>query len=304
VPLTGIRCCAPKYAKSDIPHVVTKEQCLDCAASRTNTCEFTYEILNLMYGEVQDREDRISTTTLTSKCLRSEFLKRAEGYTESPRRLWPSFRGTQFHQQLEKAARPGSVAEARFHIDDFMGMGPLSGSPDLLDVEEGILYDYKTNKENPRFAYPWGDHSQQVNVNRYLVDHADWVEWQGKTYDPEQFRPKDWQALVLVYIDTNGPKPLEVTRSEDVSTKDGKGRKKVRVPDIWGDEHAQQWIAERYAAVKEAFVGGRLPEIPPEFQGWEHPLCGFCPKKHECIEDFYRENPVRTEKTYQIRRPA
>lgn len=303
MPLAGIRCAAPKYKSRDAIHEVSVQECLDCAASRTNDCSYTYEILKLMYDNVQDREANISTTTLTSKCLRSEFLKRAEDYTESPDKMWASFRGTMLHGQLEGAARPKSIAEARFHVD-IPGLGHLSGSPDLLDVAEGILYDYKTCKEVPRFNYPWGDHKDQCNVNRWLVDHADYVEWQGKEWEPEMFRPVEWQALVLVYIDNNGVKPLDVTKSEKVPTVDGKGTKSVRVPDIWSDDEALEWITERYVAVQGAFHHGQLPDIPEDFQGWEHPLCGFCPKRKECTEAYYRDNPVTTEKTYAITRPG
>jgi hypothetical protein len=302
MPLVGVECCAHVRNQG----TVSLERCLECAASRRNGCHYTYELLKLMFDQVQDREDRVSTTTLTSKCLRSEFLKRAEEYTESPDKMFPAFRGTLIHGQLEHARREGSVAEARFHVD-IPGLGHLSGSPDLLDVEEGILYDYKTTKENPRFAYPWPDHKDQLNINRWLVDNATRVEWDDQVYegdDCKQFRPVDWQALVVVYIDSQGPKPLEVTKSEQVPTVSGKGTKSVRVADIWHDDYALAWITERYEQVRDAFIGGELPPIPEAFVGWQHPLCGYCPKKQECVTAYFRDNPVTDSKTYEIRRTA
>lgn len=301
MPLVGVNCAAPKYRRRGEKHELSLAACLECAAKRTNTCHFTYELLSSMFAQVQDREARVSTTTLTSKCLRSEYLKRAEDYFENPEKMYPSFRGTMYHGQLEQHARNGSIAEARFHVD-IPGLGHLSGSPDLLDVQEGILYDYKSTKENPRFNYPWGDHGDQCNVNRWLVDNADYVEWDGDTYSPEAFRPVEWQALVLVYLDTMGPKPLEVTRSEQVPKANGQGTKPSRVADIWSDDYALEWITERYNAVQAAFAHGELPSIPAGWEGWEHPLCGFCPKKPECIEAHFRDNPVTTERTYEIRR--
>jgi hypothetical protein len=312
MPLTHINCAAPRYRRSDTKHQVSLHDCLDCAASRQNECHFTYELLSSMYSQEQAR-DYISTTTLTSKCLRSQFLQRGTDYAEDPERLWARFRGTLLHGQLEQHAAPASIEEARYHVD-LPGLGHLSGSPDLLDTRMGILYDYKVTRENPKFSYPWGDHVEQMNVNRWLIDHASDVEYQGKmfplrragaTADAEQLRvnrsrfvPVVWNALVVVYIDDKGPKPLECTRSADVPKKDGKGTKRVRVPDIWPDEQAERFIRERYTKAQEALEGGALPPIPDNMTGWDHPLCGFCAKRPECItlhfeQEYERETPVQ-----------
>ena len=302
MPLTHVYCAAPKHRKGGVKHAVSLDDCLGCAASRHNTCQFTYELLSSMFAQVQDRGDRISTTTLTSKCKRQLALTRSVDYAEEPEKMWPSFRGTMYHGQLELHAAPGAIEEARFHVD-LDGLGPLSGSPDLVDVSQGILYDYKTTKEVPRFNYVWGDHVEQLNVNRWLVDHAHKATYQHQEYDltsPEvrkMFVPEHWNDLIIVYIDDRGPKPISATRSEDVPKADGKGTKKVRVLDLWNNEKAENWIREKYAEAQFALDGsweGGLPPVPDHMAGWDHPLCGWCPKKVECIDLHYAALPKGT----------
>lgn len=282
MPLASVVCsCSKEFSPAS--------EVLAHLSDRKSGCEFTYELAASILEQVQDRQDRISTTTLTAKCIRSEVLKRKEPYTESLQKQWAAFRGTLYHGQLEWHAKEDSIAEARYHmvID---GLGPFSGSPDLLDPKAGVLYDYKTNKENPRFAYPWPDHVEQVNINRWLVDHATTVEWQGSTYNlvpaapvRDIFVPKEWHSLVLVYIDDKGPKPLTCTRSEEVLCKNG-NKRKARVPDIWSDDRVEALVRRKYAAAKQALTGNEIPDIPEAFRYWEHPLCAYCPVKGRCVE--------------------
>lgn len=297
-----VQCC-----KGDDP--CTPQECLDHAATRQNKCDFTYELLASLFATVQER-DYISTTTLMSgKCLRSEFLKRTEGYVEEPKARWKSWRGTMFHGQLEKFAGPGAIPEARFHAE-LTDLGPLSGSPDLYTLS-GILYDYKNTGSIPRFGTPWKDHVEQLNVNRWLVDHAHTVEITGKApeglpldlpdgatwregdqlfldltndYIRPLFVPYEWQSLVIIYMDENGPAPMTVTKSIQVPKKDGNGTKAARVPDIWSDEYATEFIREQYEKASKALTEGNLPEIPPGYEHQAHPLCGYCPVRARCRE--------------------
>lgn len=288
MPLAGIVCTCNR----EFP---TNEAVLDHLSNRGTGCDMTYELAASILATLQNREDRISTTTLTAKCLRSTSLQRHFPYTESLAGRWASFRGTMYHGQLEVYSHPASIAEARYHME-LPGLGPFSGSPDLVDPKQGVLYDYKTNKENPRYDYPWKDHVEQVNVNRWLVDHATSVEWQGDTYDLSNplhrrtFVPDSWHSLVLVYIDDRGAKPLTCTRSEKVKCQNGNYRN-ARVPDIWTDATVEELVHRKYAAAKEALsIESRaIPPVPPGFEYWAHPLCGFCPVKKHCIEQFITE---------------
>lgn len=286
---------------------------LEHAAQRDNP-RFPYELLRAMLNEVQDRGRRISVTTvLSGKCLRSEVLKRTRPYTDDPAKLYASFRGTMFHGRLEQTAHPDAIPEARFH-KHLDGLGWFSGSPDLVDPVRGYLYDYKFTGENPRFDYPWGDHKEQVQMNRWLVDHCDYVETAdgeaypvteagcmalGEEYDEgkckavaERFRPYDWQALVVVYMDDKGPKPIACTRSIEIPQKGDPTRtKKVRVPDIWEDERVEELIRENYLPAQQALDPDctELPPIPPDYESWKHPLCNYCPVKADCVREYIEE---------------
>lgn len=294
MPLTSVVCTCNRS--------FTVDGVLEHLSSRTTGCDITYELAASILGEVQDRGERISTTTLTAKCPRSESLKRRLPYEESLLKQWAAFRGTMYHGQLEWHAREGSIAEARFHVD-LPGLGPFSGSPDLLDPVAGVLYDYKTNKENPRYSYPWPDHVAQVNINRWLVDRAEYVEYQGDTYDLSdpivrmQFVPERWHSLVLVYLDDKGPKPLVCTRSETKKYKNGNVGK-VRVPDIWPNEKVEALVLDRYAEYKQSLKDdGPVPPVPEAFEFWMHPLCGFCPVKRQCIELYFQEKMMQENAT-------
>lgn len=264
------------------------------AAERGELDGWTYELLAALLDVQQDRGDRISTTTLTTKCPRSEWLQRKEPFTVNPYDLWPAFWGTMFHGRLEWNAHPRNIAEARYYAV-LSGLGLITGSPDLVDPYRGVLYDYKTNKENPRYAKPWPDHVLQVQINRWIVDHAHQVEYDGQFFDltdaqtSETFRPMPhiqggWEKLVLVYMDQKGPLPLTVTRSEEaIGTTTGRP-KKVRVPDIWSDDVVEGHIRRLYSERQYQLEGNHLPHIPPGFEQQEHVLCGYCPVRKRCKE--------------------
>lgn len=320
MPLTRLVCyCSDCRGNRTLP----VEDALRHAAERRGG-QFPYELLKAMLACVQDRGTRISTTTLTTKCLRSEVLQRTEDYANDPKRMYASFRGTMFHGQLEQHATDAhTIEEPRFHIV-LPGGRSFSGSPDLIDVRKGELFDYKFSKENPRFDYPWKDHVLQGQVNRWLCDNADYVEYGGDLHaltstgvrilrddyglDPddslmdvelnrEKFVPVEWQGIWVVYMDDKGPKPLLCTKSVQVPKKDGTGTKAARVADIWSDAEVEEYVITRYAEVREAFdrIGedpSDVPPIPEDFTAWKHPLCEWCPVKDSCINHFIHDNQL------------
>ena len=302
MPLTRIHCCN---------RIFTIEEALQHLEGRDNKCEWTWELASAMLaGEVNhpsnDDPTQISTTTLTTKCLRQQALTRYTDYDSTFADLYARFRGTLFHKQMESWARPGSYGEARFFIRDIGLLLPevkralprldrsFSGSPDLVDPKAGVLFDYKRTKAVPRFDSVWGDHVEQLNVNRWLVDHADSVDVkigdnQGEGFDLSEpgararFVPVDWQELVIVYVDDMGPKPITVTESIDVPKVGGVGTKKARVPAIWSDERIEEYISVRYIQARRALLDHTAP-IPVGWEHQSHVLCGYCPVRGLCAE--------------------
>lgn len=280
--------------------MVPREVALELALNKGEFEGFTYELLAALLAEQQEREDRISTTYLLSKCPRSDFLQRTVDYSVKPGMLWPAFRGTMLHGRMEAHAHPRNIAEARYyvHLD---GLGDLSGSPDLVDPVLGILDDYKTcgPGKAPRWGGPWEDHVKQVQINRWLVDHAYKVEYDGDTFqldDPAHrwlFVPPAWKSLRLIYLDVDkGPQVMTCTKSEQVTAKNGKP-KNVRVPDIWDDELVEMLVRSLYAERKEAHLSGDVPPIPAGFERQQHVLCAYCPVKSQCWDYAFEEASLK-----------
>lgn len=329
MPPTHVECCGELW---------TIAEAAQHTAQRDNRCEWTQEILTAMLAAQSAHPSaadgtRISTTVLTNKCLRRLAYERTLGFTVTPASLWAAFRGTMFHAQLERWAAPGSYGEARFYVDDMATKIPsigvtlpgdvdrsFSGSPDLVDPVAGIVYDYKRTKEVPRFNTVWGDHQEQLNINRWLVDHGDRVELvetdraafleavgldyrdvpglldyrqdaSGEitaTYDmsvPEvrsRFVAPEWTSLVIVYADDKGPKPITVEKTVPWTPEiGGRKRPKARVPDVWDEERTERFIAERYVKGRLAFLAGNAP-IPKGWEHQSHALCQFCNVRKEC----------------------
>src|SRR5262249_34373218 len=103
---------------------MTADELLAHALNNNNACQWTYELLAAMlhaqtaHPSARDGS-RISTTVLTNKCLRRLAYERTtDDFVLVVDDLWPMFRGTQFHGQLEPFAGPDTIAEARFHVHD------------------------------------------------------------------------------------------------------------------------------------------------------------------------------------------
>lgn len=282
---------------------------LDHAAKRDGG-RYPYEFLKAMLGTVQDRDYISTTTVLSGKCLRSEVLKRTRPYTDDPKKLYAAFRGTMFHGQLEKHAHPGAIEEPRFH-KYLEGLGWFSGSPDLVDPKGGWVDDYKSTREVPVFDYPWGDHKEQGQINRWLVDNCDYYEYRKEKYattdvgamhlhgaclDAEDYReniarvrPYDWQGIRVIYMDNDKVKPILVSKSIDIPQKgDPKKTKKAKVADIWEDERVEALVRANYAKAVDALNpdNDKLPDIPEAYKSWKHPLCNYCAVKDACVEEY------------------
>lgn len=295
MPLTRIECADFALKKKGQTVILPVAECLKCALGRNNGCNYTYEVLNAMYGASQDRGDNISTTAVITSCMRSEVLRRKTDYTEHPDDMWAAFKGTLTHAVLERNIAPGDWGEVRVWapVPGYEGRF-ISCRPDLVSPKHGILWDYKTAKRIPQWGHVWGDQEAQLQVNRWIIDHAVHV---GDEFGVKEIgnqvildnRPEEWTSLRIVYITDETMDVHEVTQSIDVPNKSGDGTHKKRVPDIWSDEEVLDFMLPRYEELMYALQSypEYIPAIPQDIEergetwGRKFP-CGWCPVRAEC----------------------
>ena len=251
------------------PKWYTLEEVLEkSSAASPKWAPWTYELVNAVVGEQQERGKRISTTALTGGDPRAEIIRRHEDYVDTVDSLYLPLRGTMVHRTLERYARPGSIAEAWFltTIDGIQ----ISCSPDLLT--EDTVYDYKVPADIsgvPMFGYPFRHQTEQLMLNQYITGHMEeyrmWkdgerIEGVPLPFDPTENRVKH---AVIVYIGPKGPKVIEYLRKQELVTPAGKIRE-VKRPYVWSDEevldefrpklHIFQSALERYPEWPEPYV--------------------------------------------------
>lgn len=217
---------------------------------------WTWELMNAMFSEHQERNNLISSSALVSACPRSEVLKRREDYVEELESMYIPFRGTMVHRTMELYAHPGALAEFRFWAT-FNG-GEVSCSPDHLSVD--TLLDYKFTETPPAYNYPYVHHKEQVQLNAYITRNA--TMWQApgggsrfEDFSSLAFDPREnpVEHLGLVYMGPKFVKVLEVetTDNNTFNPKTGKWGK-FTGPDIWSDEKVEKLFGPRYEALKAA----------------------------------------------------
>lgn len=263
---------------------------------------WSYELVTAALGEIEERGTNISTTALTSPCPRSVVLERKESYVVTLDELWRAFRGTMVHYVLEDSAREGSIAEVRFFAPIY-GDEMISCKPDLVTAD-GTIWDYKNTAEVPRYNYPYTGHTEQLQFNRFIIEHS--VRWEkdDKPVDlPFDPRHMEWSHLAVMYMDLDGPKPLEVLAPVQIPKKDGSGTYTRRKPDIWDDEKVLWgWkdyegvdvagLVERYKAMRNAL--DMYPDWPSGLEevwggeaGWACPGYPHCPLQSKCLASRY-----------------
>jgi hypothetical protein len=247
---------------------------------------YTYEIVNAALDQWQDR-DYISTTMLTGGCARSKVLERKEDFILGLDDLWAAFRGTQVHRTLEFYDRPSALAEARFFTTIRIPGADVevSCSPDLVVEEPASVVDYKApvdDRSIPVYGYPWHSHVDQLQFNRFIVNHAE--RWDLREGDALPWDPRAlvFKHLYVVYLGTRGPKVIEVQKSIEVTFKNGnQGNRKV--PDIWDDEEVTDHIVPRLHAMSLALESYPVwPDGLEEMPGFEGEAGWRCPGKPWC----------------------
>jgi hypothetical protein len=218
---------------------------------------WTWELATAVIEEHQERGDRISTSLLTTACPRAEVIMRKENYIGSLDDEYASLRGTMVHRTLEAYSRELAVAEVRFYttVDGIR----FSGSPDLLT--EHTVYDYKTTENPPGFGYAYRHHTEQVELNAFIVRHAE--AWELENGDPTDLpwdpREIELEHAVVVYLGPKSPKIIEVQKKQEFKTPAGVTKEGKR-PYIWSDEEVLEVFRPRLHVMRAALES--YPEWP------------------------------------------
>lgn len=265
MPMIGVVDPSGKDAIPEIgqlPNWYTPEMLLNrLAGNELEESHWTYEMANAALLGVQDRGDMISTTMLTTGCVRGEILKRKEEYVGDLNELWAALRGTLMHRTLELSALPGTINEVRFFttVDGI----EISGQPDQLTPKALIDYKVPADQSSIPMQYLYKNQTEQLMINAYICRHAErWTPDDDLPFDPREELP---ESVGIVFIGPKRPKVMVYKRSETVIGANGK-EKKVRVPTIWGDDEVLSVVRPRLHLIQSALES--YPEMP---EPWTDP---------------------------------
>jgi len=224
--------------------------------------------------------NEISTTNLTSGCLRKVYWEKTRPYWAPPQKNYAALRGSLIHEILNLVAdmkyegaselcgtintyTGNLITEKRFErlVDGIL----LSGTIDYYDKASQELVDFKSLngattmlKEGSARA----DHISQANIYRYLMN-----------YPVKRIR--------IIYVTMN---EIFQTGEEYTITrklKAGPKQEKVALAEvpIWTDEQVLEFVRPRLQALNEALKKGKLPAGADTEHSW---LCRFCSFAGEC----------------------
>lgn len=221
-----------------LPQWLTLEEALLAGqAPNPKWSPWTFELIQAVLQEYQERGKRLSTTSLTAACPRASVIERLEPYIGTLDGLYAALRGTMVHRTLEAYSRLGAIAEYRFYttIDGI----EISGSPDLVTTD--TVFDYKVPTDQtgvPSFGYPFRHQTEQLMLNAFILRHME--KWEGPGGDetaPLPFDPREHpvEHAVIVYLGPKGPKVIEYQVSQEFVTPSGR-TKKAKRPYVWSDD--------------------------------------------------------------------
>lgn len=258
MPLTSLIC---DYSERPVPF----KGCLKCSASGKNPCAFTYALIKGILDEQQDRGDSISCTALLSP-TRCVYLERRVDYAAKPSQLYWSFRGQIAHKIVEGAGEDENVLRERREYRRTIEGIEVSGKFDELLLKQGILRDYKTCKKVPRYDTPYSNHSEQLNVLRWILAEPDDEFFVDDFVDSlfERDDPVDVKQLECIYLDMEQPKKCQAK--------------------MWSLDKAEEFVQVRAKALREAFDTGVCPPYSTITKDDLWKCAGFCQTVQACHE--------------------
>jgi hypothetical protein len=264
-----------------LPRWIPLNELLDASiAEGPKWSPWPYELIRAVLEQHQER-DYLSTSMLTGGCMRGNVIERREDYVDRLDSRYAALRGTWIHALLETMARDGALAEWRF-FTTYRDV-EFSCSPDIIIPDQGILSDYKTTENPPSFGYAYRHHTEQVQVNRWVVNNA--TKWEGPNGEkdiPVDPRAIQFYGLTVVYLGPKEPKTILAQKTAEKRTPNG-NVVKGKVNDVWTDKAVEKWLMPRLDAVMMALDSyPEWPEGLEKMPGWEGPPTWACPGPPLC----------------------
>jgi hypothetical protein len=229
--------------------------CLQCAATWKNACSLSYPILRSIKDDV-DRGHHFPSVSALTGCLRKAWLERTHNYYEYPSSRVALLIGTYIHSLLECAVSDSSLPEVPLQYTTKDGI-KVYGTADLYVPKIGLLQDWKTAKDIVLSRIPYGNHTAQVNLYGFMLEHNE-LETCGTV-----------TQLQMVYISKSGPDTKKGTHN---------GIAKVSV-EKWQPGKVQQFIESRAKILDGAMQGRATPSMIAKKDRW---LCGYCAVRQIC----------------------
>lgn len=278
-----IKCMAGSNNRFGEP-IVTKEQCLECAAHRENNCGYTYSLLKFMYRKQADRSG-IHVTDLTG-CLKRAFFSKTEEVIDYPHKSLMLALGSITHALLE-VDEDEPVIETEVPLN---ALG-IEGTTDVIHHNGKVfgpfhLQDQKTTRWLKPSNLPYGSHDLQLNIYAALQRE------QGTAVE----------SASIQYIDLSGPTkcrqckvPVEPDLEFDrlVCPSCGNAPSNAHLGavefdiELRDEEEIKAYVEERRDELLLSLEMGDPPEAEPSF------LCKYCPFIEMCPEGMRHEGRLR-----------
>ena len=267
---------------------VLPAECLACARKGAPGCMMTAPVIKGILNNMRPDDFGLTVTTLLG-CARKARLKQDQPYWLKPSELWWSYRGQLLHNVAAQYAKDDAqaIAEQRFSmLGQANGrMGEITGQPDLVLTDLGVLVDYKTTKRMPQ---PWKTYtcpatSDVIQDSQWAV-RTKYIECpfceDGRHIAKDVLvlgKPRAYQghiqqvSVYAVMLRENG---IPVHTAEIVY-QDMAGQLRIPV-ELLPAEQVWALVEQRVAVHTQAELPGILTD--PD-QNWE---CDFCPARSAC----------------------
>ena len=283
MPMAGFICDA-----EDMP--VTIEACLACA--RTGAlpgCHQTAPVIAGIVRGLRPDDFGLTVTTLIG-CARKARLMKESRYWLKPAQSYWAFRGQMIHGIAAQYADEADqiIAERRFTmtVETLAGQCvEVTGQPDLVLVDQKMIYDFKTTKSVPTGwrSYVCPETDRTISEGPYALrrksldcPHCRLGQHDVKTIEvigPPRAKPQHILQISLyrLLLHHHG---IEVDTGalvyKDMDTQ-------CRIPvDLLSIEDAERYLRERVALAVQADLP---PILTDEDELW---ACDYCPVRHVC----------------------